>query len=81
MNFSERINSVKESETLKFTPIIEKLRKEGKEIIDFAAYILEDANVAVVSGSAFGDDNHIRISYAIPESEIKKGFENMAEVL
>ena len=37
---------------------------------DFAFFLLEEANVATVSGEAFGNDNCIRISYAASEKEI-----------
>ena len=37
---------------------------------DFAEYLLEKAHVAVVSGSAFGDDQCIRISYAASEKDL-----------
>ena len=41
MIFADRVSNVKESATLKFTALLEKLRKEGKEIIDFAVGELE----------------------------------------
>ncbi len=37
---------------------------------DFAEYLLETAHVAVVAGSAFGDDNCIRISYASSDEQL-----------
>lgn len=39
---------------------------------DFALYLLEEANVATVTGEAFGNPNCIRISYAASEDEIKE---------
>jgi len=39
---------------------------------DFAMYLLEHANVATVTGDAFGDGNCIRISYAASEKEIRE---------
>ena len=39
---------------------------------DFAMYLLEYANVATVTGEAFGNPNCIRISYAASEAEIKE---------
>jgi aspartate aminotransferase len=39
-----------------------------------AELLLEHAHVAVVPGSAFGTDRHVRISYAIPEADIRVGF-------
>ena len=37
---------------------------------DFAFFLLEEANVATVSGEAFGNKNCIRISYAASEKDI-----------
>ena len=48
---------------------------------DLAAMLLEKAGVAVVPGEAFGMQNHIRISYALPEKDLIAGFERIAEVL
>lgn len=39
---------------------------------DLCMYILYDANVALVQGSAFGDDNCIRLSYATSEDNLKE---------
>jgi len=39
---------------------------------DFALYLLEKANVATVTGEAFGNDNCIRISYAASEKELRE---------
>ena len=39
---------------------------------DFAMYLLEYANVATVTGEAFGSPNCIRISYAASDSEIRE---------
>jgi aspartate aminotransferase len=44
---------------------------------DFAFYLLEEARVALVHGGAFGNDNHIRLSYATSIDEIKKGVERI----
>jgi aspartate aminotransferase len=49
--------------------------------LDMAMYLLEDANVALVHGEAFGDDNYIRISYATSMENIKKGLERIREAL
>ena len=38
-----------------------------------AEMLLQHAHIAVVPGSAFGADEHIRISYAIPENDIAVG--------
>lgn len=44
------------------------------ETVDvLAEALLEHAHIAVVPGSAFGSDRHIRISYAIPTEDIVAG--------
>jgi aspartate aminotransferase len=48
---------------------------------DLALYLLEKANVALVHGGAFGDDNHIRLSYATSLNEIQKGVERIRTAL
>lgn len=49
--------------------------------LDMAMYLLEDANVALVHGEAFGDDNYIRISYATSMENINKGLERIREAI
>ncbi len=44
---------------------------------DLALYLLEEASVALVPGSAFGDDHYVRLSYATSTDEIKKGVERI----
>jgi aspartate aminotransferase len=48
---------------------------------DLALYLLEQAQVALVHGGAFGDDSHIRLSYATSVEEIKKGVERIREAV
>lgn len=48
---------------------------------DITNYLLEEAKVAVVSGDAFGADNHIRISYAISMESICKGLDRIEDAL
>jgi len=48
---------------------------------DFAMYILEHANVAIVTGEAFGNPNSIRISYAASSDQIKEAFKRIKEAV
>ncbi len=48
---------------------------------DFAAYLLEDANVALVPGVAFGDDRYARLSYAISMENIAKGMDRIEKAI
>ena len=47
--------------------------KAIKNSSDLAAYLLDDARVALVSGDAFGADAYIRLSYATSMETIEKG--------
>lgn len=48
---------------------------------DFALYLLEHANVATVTGEAFGNPNSIRISYAASSDQIKEAIKRIKEVV
>ncbi|TDQ30703.1 pyridoxal phosphate-dependent aminotransferase [Zeaxanthinibacter enoshimensis] len=48
---------------------------------DFSLYLLEHANVATVTGEAFGNPNCIRISYAASTDEIKEAVSRIKAVL
>ena len=53
---------------------------ERVENVDrLAELLLEHAHVAMVPGSAFGAENHLRISYAIPAEEIVTGLTSLAQ--
>lgn len=61
----------------------------GKEIqgykintaADFSMFLLEKANVATVTGDAFGAPNCIRISYAASESQLREAVKRIKEAL
>ena len=48
---------------------------------DFAMLLLEKANVATVTGDAFGAPDCIRISYAASQEELKEAVRRIAELL
>lgn len=48
---------------------------------DFAMYLLEEANVATVTGEAFGNPDCIRISYAASEAEIREAVARIKKAL
>lgn len=48
---------------------------------DFCMYMLEHAHVSLVSGSAFGDGNCIRLSYAASEQEIRDAIASIRKTL
>ena len=54
---------------------------QGKPIAtsnDFSEFLLEAANVAVVPGGAFGNDDYIRLSYATSMGLIVEGMKRIA---
>jgi aspartate aminotransferase len=56
-------------------------RKQGGKVLltsaDWAAYLLEEANVAVIPGGEFGHDDHLRLSYATSMANIEKGLDRI----
>ena len=57
--------------------------KNGKieNSVDFSAFLLNEAKVAVVPGIEFGSDKNIRISYATSMHDIKEGVKRIKEKL
>lgn len=47
----------------------------------FADYLLDEARVAVVPGSAFGSDDHVRISYATSMERLQEGVRRLESAL
>ncbi|TGM86476.1 pyridoxal phosphate-dependent aminotransferase [Leptospira licerasiae] len=47
----------------------------------FCAHLLDKYKVAAVPGIAFGDDNALRLSYAMGEEDIKKGVARISEMV
>ncbi|EDM43791.1 aspartate aminotransferase [unidentified eubacterium SCB49] len=48
---------------------------------DFSLYLLEQANVATVTGEAFGNPDCIRISYAAAEEDIQQAMKQIKDAL
>lgn len=56
-------------------------KHEGKSIAtsdDFAALLLESANVAVVPGTGFGAPDYVRLSYALAMEQVQTGMNRIA---
>ncbi len=49
--------------------------------VDFVSYLIEEAKVAVVPGSAFGKEGYIRMSYATSMDNIKEGVKRIKDAL
>lgn len=60
-------------------------KSDGNQTInnasDLAMYLLEVANVATVTGEAFGSPKNIRFSYAASEDELKEAMKRIKEAL
>ena len=54
---------------------------EIKDANDFAMYLLSEANVATVTGEAFGNPNCIRFSYATSEEQLTEALRRIKEAL
>jgi aspartate aminotransferase len=55
--------------------------RAGEGSVELAERLLEQGGVAVVPGLAFGQDEHIRISFSSPRAELEQGIDRMAAVL
>ena len=52
-----------------------------KNADDFCYYMLEKAQVALVPGGAFGDENCVRLSYAASEKDLKEALKRIKDTL
>jgi len=61
-------------------PAVSSLYGRGpvRDSQSFAEFLLDEARVAVVPGSAFGSDEHIRISYAVSMDRLREGVRRIA---
>ena len=64
-----------------FPNISAYLKGDIKNDIDLSSYLLEEAKVAVVPGSAFGKEGYIRLSYATSMENIKEGMRRIKDAL
>jgi aspartate aminotransferase len=64
----------------KFQKILSESQEKSKSKI-FCDILLDKYKVAAVPGIAFGDDNALRLSYALGESDIKKGLERIHQMV
>ena len=55
--------------------------KNIKNSVELCQYLLNDYQVAIVPGSAFGTDNYVRFSYANSMENIKEGVKRFADGL
>ena len=49
--------------------------------VQFSEYLIENARVAVVPGSAFGAPGHVRVSFATSMENLEKAMDRMGSVM
>lgn len=49
--------------------------------LDLSGYLMEEGHLAVVPGSAFGEDHCIRLSYALSQKDLEEGFDHLGRAL
>ncbi len=82
LNSIEGINCNKPEGAFYVFPNIKSFIKgDIKNDIEFASYLLEEAQVAVVPGSAFGKEGYMRLSYATSLENIKEGLNRIEQAL
>ncbi len=59
----------------------DKIKYEGSFSMALSERLLEEANVAVVPGVAFGVDDYVRMSYAVNEESLGKALDRIEEFI
>lgn len=77
----EKFDCIKPQGAFYLFPDVSSHLKALENTQQFAARLLRDAGVAVVPGTAFGLEGHVRISYAVPEESLLEGFKRIVEAL
>ncbi|MGL4451623.1 MAG: pyridoxal phosphate-dependent aminotransferase [Sarcina sp.] len=62
-----------------FIDISKLFNNKIKNSMEFAAKLLDEENVVVIPGSAFGKDNYIRLSYATSDENILNGLKRIKD--
>lgn len=55
------------------------ISQTGQGSLEFAERLLDEKQVALIPGKAFGTDDHIRLSYATDVTTIERGLERLAD--
>jgi len=63
-----------------FQGVIDRMKNISNDI-ELAEYLLEEADIAMVPGSAFGAPGYMRISFATSMENLQKGMERLAKAL
>ena len=59
------------------------IKKFGKNSVDMSRYLLDQARVSTIPGSAFGEggEGHVRVVFKTNVKEIERGLHRIAEAL
>ena len=63
-----------------FTDVSERIRAARNGVTDSASlcdYLIDEAKIVCVPGSAFGMEGHLRLSYAVSERDIEDGLDRL----
>jgi aspartate aminotransferase len=76
------VRCVKPAGSFYVFPDVSELYGDGRRgSVELAEYLLESAGVALVPGLAFGNDNHVRISFACSRESLDAGMARIEEAL
>lgn len=64
-----------------FVDVSRTFREGMRDITEMCTRLLEEAHVAVVPGTSFGDDKCLRLSYAVADDVLKDALERIGAVL
>lgn len=69
--------------TFYILPSIKKFSHKGsiKDCVAMAGYLLREGLTYVVPSISFGIEDHLRISFALPQTKIKEGFRRIGQAL
>ena len=78
---SKMFDCIKPQGAFYLFPDVSAALKKNESSEALARRLLKQADVAVVTGEAFGMAKHLRISFAVSEKNLKAGLQRIAEVL
>ena len=55
--------------------------EERPDSVALCTWLIEEAEVALVPGSAFGDDRYVRLSFAASRSDLERAFDRLSNAL
>lgn len=78
----KRINAIKGLSVIKPEGafyVFCNISRTGLDSMEFSRRLLDEAQVAVIPGIAFGDDKYIRLSFATSMAQIEKGLDRISD--